>query len=97
MTSNYISKCQECDAVIDLNSIANLQKKIGKTMASQVNTKYSSEVNDLSLKVNEESVLKLSWYNSILENIAHCNPCFKEYYIEDLVDLVDSEITNSKS
>ena len=97
MISNYISQCKICDSIITLDSIKDIQGEVDKAVSRVVNTKYSSQKNDLGIKINEQSALRLTWYNSILENVAHCNKCFEEYEIEDIIDLVETEITKSRN
>jgi hypothetical protein len=88
--------------VISLNRVVNsdindqfindLQKKVSKALAKKINLKNTSDKYDLNYCFKLDLYLKLAEYNKILERITHCDSCFKDYNISDIISSIKNNL-----
>lgn len=78
----------------DINDqfINDLQKKISKALAKKINLKNTSDKYDLNYCFKLDLYLKLAEYNKILERITHCDSCFKDYNISDIISSIKNNL-----
>lgn len=88
--------------VISLNRVVNsdindqfindLQKRVSKALAKKINLKNTSDKYDLNYCFKLDLYLKLAEYNKILERITHCDSCFKDYNISDIISSIKNNL-----
>lgn len=78
----------------DINSefITNLQKAVSKALAKKINLKNTSDKYDLNYCFKLDLYLKLAEYKNILERVLHCDSCFKDYNISDIVSSIKNNL-----
>ena len=78
----------------DINDqfINDLQKRVSKALAKKINLKNTSDKYDLNYCFKLDLYLKLAEYNKILERITHCDSCFKDYNISDIISSIKNNL-----
>ena len=72
--------------------IKDLQKDVQKALAKTINKENSTRKLDLGLKVHTRDYLKLSAYNSILNNLLNCSTCNTGFTVEQIVSNIKNRI-----
>ncbi len=72
--------------------IKNLQDQVSRKIAKTVNKENQNRKYDLGEEINEEGIIKLTYYNNLLERLLKCDSCFKGYDPEDIVNIVKKNL-----
>lgn len=89
---NVINLNRVVNSDINDQFIADLQKAISKALAKKINLKNTSDKYDLNYCFKQDLYLKLADYKNILERITHCDSCFKDYNISDIVSYIKNNL-----